>query len=105
MFTNTSLFPPRPLLVLLACLLFPLASAAAETMTVHKSPTCGCCELWLDQLSEQGYDFTISHPADLNAVKAQHGIAPRHQSCHTVVSEQGFVFEGHIPGALISRFL
>lgn len=94
----------RPLFVLLACLL-PLASFAAETLVVHKSPTCGCCEVWLDQLSEQGYDFTISHPADLNAVKARHGIAPQHQSCHTVVSEQGFVFEGHIPGALISRFL
>ncbi|MCK9469025.1 MAG: DUF411 domain-containing protein [Porticoccaceae bacterium] len=102
---NTVYLPLRLLLAALVCLWLPLVSSAAETLTVHKSPTCGCCVAWLDQLSDQGYEFTLSHPTDLNTLKANYGIAPAYQSCHTAVSEQEYVFEGHIPGALIKRFL
>lgn len=102
---SVSPFSLHRLFFLLTCFLIPVFSLASESLVVHKSPTCGCCELWLEQLSQQGHDYTLSHPADLNALKARYRIAPRYQSCHTAVSEQGFVFEGHIPGFLISRFL
>ena len=47
----------------------------------------------------------MHHPADLNKIKADKGIAPRYQSCHTAVSSDGYVFEGHIPGHIIQQFL
>ncbi len=92
-------------LALAALLAWPLSSLAGETLVVHKDPNCGCCELWLDQLTDQGYGVEISHPQDIASIKLRHRIPPSYLSCHTAVSEQGFVFEGHIPGFLIARFL
>jgi hypothetical protein len=82
-----------------------LASADTRVLQVMKSPTCGCCELWVDHANERGFVTQISHPEDLTRQKLQLGIWPQLQSCHTAVSEQGYVFEGHIPAKLIHRFL
>jgi hypothetical protein len=82
----------------------PLA-AFAEEFTVYKSPTCGCCVKWIDHLADYGFTANVSHSADLNAVKQKLGISAQTASCHTAVSEQGFVFEGHIPGPVIQAFL
>jgi len=30
------------------------AAAAAPTMTVHKDPTCGCCQAWVDHVRAAG---------------------------------------------------
>jgi hypothetical protein len=83
------------------------ASSSAEpiALDVYKSPTCGCCEDWITHVDANGFRSTIHHPEDLNAVKQRFGIAPQHQSCHTGVSSDGFVFEGHIPARLIKKFL
>ncbi len=76
-----------------------------EALTVYKQPTCGCCEAWMDRVEEVGLEVTGRDVADLNAIKVQFQIAPRFQSCHTAVSSQGFVFEGHIPARYIQAFL
>jgi hypothetical protein len=73
--------------------------------TVYKSPSCGCCKEWTSHLEEKGRDTAAKHPADLNAIKVRYQIAPRYQSCHTAVSSQGYVFEGHIPARYIQEFL
>lgn len=78
---------------------------ATELLTVYKSPSCGCCEHWLDHIHERGFITEINHPADLGGEKARLGVAPRHHSCHTAVSRDGFIFEGHIPARFITRFL
>lgn len=75
------------------------------SLDVYKSPTCGCCEKWIEHLETSGFDTLIHHPTDLNEVKQSNAIAPRYQSCHTAVSTEGYVFEGHIPAHLIQRFL
>ncbi|MFI2811480.1 MULTISPECIES: DUF411 domain-containing protein [Microbulbifer] len=84
------------------------AVAAASTdipITTFKSATCGCCGKWVEHARDNGFAVTAKNVDDLNAVKGQHGIAPRHQSCHTSVSAEGFVFEGHIPARYIRQFL
>lgn len=80
-------------------------SKNAITLDVFKSPTCMCCEKWIAYLQAQGFQTTAHHPADLNQEKISRGIAPKYQSCHTAVSKDGYVFEGHIPAAVIQRFL
>lgn len=75
------------------------------SLDVYKSPTCLCCEKWIEHLETSGFDTLIHHPTDLNEVKLSHAIAPRYQSCHTAVSKQGYVFEGHVPAYLVQRFL
>jgi len=75
------------------------------SMDVYKSRTCGCCEKWIDHIEDFGFEASLHHPTDLNKVKSDLGITPRYQSCHTAVSKDGYVFEGHIPANMIQRFL
>lgn len=74
-------------------------------LDVYKSPTCGCCENWVSHVEASEFETVLHHPIHLNKLKADHGIAPRYQSCHTAISQDGFVFEGHVPADLIQRFL
>lgn len=96
------------LLGLLAWAIAPLLSAQSiedVTLNVYKEETCGCCVGWIDHMDERGYASTIFHPRDLNGVKEELGIKPEWQSCHTAVTEAGFLFEGHIPEKFIAQFL
>ena len=55
----------------------------------------------------ESLDFETS-PEDhqnLLHIKEKFGIRPEYRSCHTAVSKEGYVFEGHIPGEYISKFL
>lgn len=74
-------------------------------MNVYKSPSCDCCNKWVDHLGENGFSSTLHHPQNLEKFKLDRGITPRYQSCHTAVSENGYVFEGHIPAEVMKRFL
>ena len=84
-----------------------LATTAASTLalTTYKSATCGCCKLWVEHADNSGFDVDARNVDDLNAVKDKYQIAPEYQSCHTSVSADGYVFEGHIPAKLIRQFL
>ena len=74
-------------------------------MEVFKSPTCGCCTKWVEHAQAAGFRVVVHHPDDLDRIKIDHDIAPRYQSCHTAVTEQGYIFEGHIPARYIQKFL
>ena len=104
------------LLMVLAAAAMPLAAddtvqektrekAEPVMLDVYKSPTCGCCKVWIDHLEERGFRTKIHHPADMDRVKKAYGVSPRYRSCHTAVSEDGYIFEGHIPAHIIKRFL
>ena len=75
-------------------------NAAALTLTVYKTPSCGCCKKWVSHLEQQGVVAQTRDYDDLSDIKARYGIAPRYYSCHTAVSEQGYAFEGHIPAPI-----
>lgn len=74
-------------------------------LDVYKSPTCECCGKWVDYMAENGFSANTHHPLDLAQLKSDKGIAPRYQSCHTGVSKDGYIFEGHIPANIVKRFL
>lgn len=74
-------------------------------LDVFKSPTCGCCEAWIAHAQAHGLQLVSHNLDDLHALKSRYGIRPRYQSCHTAVSAENYVFEGHVPAPLIARFL
>lgn len=74
-------------------------------LTVYKSPTCGCCENWIEHVQKQNFTAVANHPHNLSEEKNKRGIQPVYWSCHTAVSPGGFVFEGHVPAKLIRKFL
>lgn len=74
-------------------------------LTVFKSPACGCCGDWVKHMNRLGFDIEIENLNNMSPIKVEHGIAGNLQSCHTAVSEDGYFFEGHIPGKVIAAFL
>jgi hypothetical protein len=89
----------------LAAGLIPRAVAAAKpTVTVYKSPTCGCCKLWVTHLKDNGFPVKAEDLENLAPIKKQHGVPEALASCHTALVE-GYVVEGHVPADLIDRLL
>lgn len=81
-------------------------NANAENMLmVHKTPTCGCCSKWIEHLNMSGLKTSTQNHENLENIKKTYGIKPEYRSCHTGVSEDGYIFEGHIPSQYITQFL
>ena len=74
-------------------------------LLVHKTPTCGCCKMWVKHMEENGFTINTKDHQSLVKIKEELKIEPKHRSCHTGVSSQGHFFEGHIPSEYVSQFL
>lgn len=75
------------------------------SLDVYKDETCGCCGNWIEHMTQNSFVSTIHHPADLTRVKLDLGIGYPLQSCHTAVTVEGYLFEGHVPAKLVRQFL
>ncbi len=80
------------------------AIGAEQPITVYKTPTCGCCKLWVDHLRKHGFDPKSHDLPDLTATKDTLRVPNALRSCHTAVIGR-YVFEGHVPADLMTRFL
>ncbi len=80
-------------------------TTALPLLEVYKSPTCGCCEKWIAHIDLHGFSTKAHNHTDLSAFKSNKGIAPQYRSCHTAVSKDGYIFEGHVPAKFIHQFL
>ena len=74
-------------------------------LLVHKTPTCGCCKMWMKHIEEDGFTAYGQDHQNLMKIKEKYNIEPQYRSCHTAVSSDGFIFEGHIPSKYIKQFL
>ena len=74
-------------------------------LLVHKTPTCGCCKMWMKHVEKNGFTAYGQDHQDLMKIKEKYNIEPQYRSCHTAVSSDGFIFEGHIPSKYIKQFL
>ena len=83
----------------------PLANEGNLTLTVHKTPFCGCCKKWIKHAREAGINIIEKDHQNLNAIKSEYKINPKHQSCHTSISKDGYIFEGHIHADVIKKYL
>ncbi len=82
-----------------------IETAQLVKLDVFKSPSCECCVGWISHIEQKGFQTTTHHPANLQQLKYELGVAPQYQSCHTGVSKEGYVFEGHIPVDVMQQFL
>lgn len=83
------------------------AAVAAQPMPlalVHKSPTCGCCGLWVDHLKQAGFQVEVHEEDNLEPIKQRLGVPYGKGSCHTA-EIGGYVIEGHVPAEDIKRLL
>lgn len=86
----------------------PLASGEGQLMgaiaTVYKSPTCGCCGGYIEELKRQGatVETRVLNELELTEFKRAHGIAREAESCHTSIID-GYVVEGHVPIEAVAK--
>ena len=73
--------------------------------TVYKDVNCGCCEEWIDYAEGHGMQSQVQHPADLTVFKDRYQVPQQMRSCHTAVTQEGYVFEGHVPAKYMAQFL
>ena len=78
--------------------------SSLPVMTVYKSPTCGCCKLWVDHMQKSGFKVSVIETEDLNPIKLKLGVPAGLGSCHTAKVGDYFV-EGHVPASDIKRLL
>src|SRR4030065_2104772 len=74
---------------------------AATPVTVYKSPTCGCCNKYVDYLRDNGFAVEAVNESDMSAVKKRYGMS-HVASCHTTLIK-GYAIEGHVPVGAIRK--
>jgi len=80
------------------------SARAADTITVFKTPTCGCCSNYVSYLKREGFKVQAIDLNSLSDIKNKYGITPDMESCHTSVIGNK-VIEGHVPAEVIDSFL
>jgi len=119
--TKQKLFTFGPALVLMAALVTGVYSynqstsesesmlmvanfGSGQTVTLYKTPDCGCCSGHAKALEEAGFTVTIEETNDLDLVKQANKIPVGGASCHTSVIGD-YVVEGHVPLEAIEKLL
>ena len=73
--------------------------------TVYKDANCGCCKEWVGYAKDNGLSATTHDVTDLSVFKDRYGVPQQMRSCHTTVTTDGYVFEGHVPAKHMAQFL
>jgi hypothetical protein len=92
--------------LLLGVSLFATSMFAMEgkTMTIFKSPSCGCCTKWADIMKENGFNIETTMVNDVIYVNHKLGILPQSSSCHTAIVD-GYVVVGHVDYSAVKKML
>ena len=72
---------------------------------VYKDVNCGCCKDWISHAEDNGLGTTAHDVADVALFKDRYGVPTEMRSCHTAVTTDGYVFEGHVPAKYMAQFL
>jgi hypothetical protein len=93
-------------LALLALASAPVWAGAVEMHRLHvyKTLSCGCCALWVDHVKASGFSVEVHDVRDVMPLRERFGVPDAAMSCHTAVIA-GYVIEGHVPAADITRLL
>ncbi|MGX3044635.1 DUF411 domain-containing protein [Helicobacter sp. T3_23-1056] len=87
-------------LMLASLLNIAMSANNGKVIEVFESPTCGCCDKWVEYMRGKGYTLKVQKSTEFYKIKEKYNIKSEYQSCHTGVIN-GYVLEGHIPlGAL-----
>ncbi|PLY10838.1 MAG: hypothetical protein C0626_04190 [Arcobacter sp.] len=75
-----------------------------KTMTVYKSPYCGCCEKWINIMKSKGFDVKTIETNNVNKLKKRVGLQAGQTSCHTAIVD-GYFIEGHVDYSAVQKML
>ncbi len=75
-------------------------------IVVYKTPTCGCCTLWVEHMRQNGFQAEVHDvsSAQVRAVSQAAGLKDEGTSCHTA-KVGNYIVEGHVPASDVQRML
>lgn len=91
-------------LLSLAILTTSIFAMEGKTMTVYKSPYCGCCVKWIDIMKDNSFKVNTVETNEVNTIKQKAGLQAGQTSCHTAFVD-GYVIEGHVNYSSIKKML
>ena len=56
-------------------------------------------------MEDNGFVADTQNHQNLEDIKKMYEIKPEYRSCHTGVSSNGYIFEGHVPSKYVTQFL
>ncbi len=77
---------------------------SGKTITIYKSPSCGCCVGHAAELGRNDFSVDVVPSQNLESFKESHNIPRSMWSCHTSIIGDYFV-EGHMPIKAINKLL
>jgi len=78
--------------------------AELPLLIVHKSESCGCCEVWVRHMEQAGFKVEVHNEKNLDPIKRAMGVPANGESCHTAKIDRYFI-EGHVPAEDVKRML
>jgi hypothetical protein len=75
-----------------------------NAIEIWKTPTCGCCRLWVDHMRANGFRPTVHDVNDVSPIKRKLGVPATLESCHTGIVS-GYAVEGHVPADVVRQML
>ena len=86
-----------------------LASGATQAQSlprveVYKSPTCECCDRWIEHLKRDGFSVNAHIVDNLGEARRKLGMPEHYGSCHSA-KVGAYAVEGHVPAKDIKRLL
>ena len=82
----------------------PVLAATGPTLEVWKMRGCVCCAAWVRHFEAAGFDTVFHELDDLTAIRAEARVPNDLGGCHTA-RVPGYVVEGHVPLAAVTRLL
>lgn len=82
----------------------PHATSAADTVTVYRVATCGCCTKWIAHLKEAGFTVTDHVIENRDDAPPRPRVPADLRSCHTATLGR-YVIEGHVPADVIKDLM
>lgn len=77
---------------------------SARELVVYKTPWCGCCVKWIEQLEAEGVAVKAIDVESTSGAQADAGVPRGMGSCHTGRFGKYWV-EGHVPPDLVAELL
>ena len=91
-------------ILFLALITSSVFAMEGKTMTVYKSPFCGCCAKWIDIMKSKGFEVKTIETNEVNTIKQKAGLQAGQTSCHTAFVD-GYVVEGHVDYSAVKKML
>lgn len=75
---------------------------AAEPVTIHRDPGCGCCDAYAEYLEAEGFEVTVIDDRRFDESSVAAGVPEAGLGCHLALIG-GYAVSGLVPAEVIER--